>query len=315
MANSDRRWLSGALGAAALAAGSLALAAAAQAAPSRARERAIEQIPELMGRILESQEEIRERESEMVPLFEEYAAHLEQSKRDIQSASSESEAAEALVDYVETYAQRLETQEAGLRDIEGAVVRMRADARELARAAQVAGAGREPPEQRHRLFQDQFQGVALATRELATRLQREDEAATAGAVLRARWPSHATLNLPMEHLGPDSALAFARKLEGLYARLRAHSNQLRVERGAVRRLLDLLIERQLSQRLDSLFAGSDSVGLGMLLSPDGKSSDWQDLNSVVSRTLGLPAAGEGGAGRDTASLEQLDYFIRGGHRE
>ena len=295
-------------------AASLALVAPATAAASQARERAIEEIPELMGRILESQEQIRERESEMVPLLEQYAESLDQAKQGIQSASSETEAAEALVDYVETYAQRLETQEAGLRDIEGAVVRMRADARELARVAEVAGEGREPPEQRHQLFQDQFQGVALATRELATRLQREDEAATSGAVLRASWPSHATLNLPMERLGPESALAFARKLEGLYARLRAHSNQLRGERRAVRRLLDLLIERQLSHRLDSLFAGTDSVGLGLLLSPEGKSRDWQDLNSVVSRTLGLPTGG-GGAPRDTASLDQLDYFIRGGHRD
>jgi hypothetical protein len=44
----------------------LALPAVSLAAP--ARERAIEQIPELMGRILESQEEIRERESEMTPV-------------------------------------------------------------------------------------------------------------------------------------------------------------------------------------------------------------------------------------------------------
>ena len=45
------RWMSLAL--------ALALPAVSLAAP--ARERAVEQIPELMGRILESQEEIRER--------------------------------------------------------------------------------------------------------------------------------------------------------------------------------------------------------------------------------------------------------------
>ena len=43
----------------------------------------------------------------------------------------------------------------------------------------------------------------------------------------------------------------------------------RLTRRAVRRLLDLLIERQLAQRLDALFAGGDSVGLGALLAGDG----------------------------------------------
>ena len=54
------------------------LAALLVAAPAlgAARERAIEQIPELMGRILESQEEIREREIEMTPVVERYDRKL-----------------------------------------------------------------------------------------------------------------------------------------------------------------------------------------------------------------------------------------------
>ena len=94
------------------------------AALGAARERAIEQIPELMGRILESQEEIRERESEMTPVVERYDRKLVDSKKAIENASSEQNAAEALVDYVEAYASRLEAQEAGLRSIEPAVVRI-----------------------------------------------------------------------------------------------------------------------------------------------------------------------------------------------
>ena len=114
----------------------------------------------------------------------------------------------------------------------------------------------------------------------------------------------------------DGAVSFARKVEGLYARYQARSNQLAAEKRSVRRLLDLLIERQLAQRLDQLFAGGEGIGLGALLSGDGKSQDWQDLGSVVSRTLGLP----GGAGmyseqRTAASMERLDYFARGGHRD
>ncbi len=118
-------------------------AAVSEAAP--ARERAIEQIPELMGRILDSQEEIRERESEMTPVVARYNEKLSEAKQRIDSASSEDEAAEALVDYVEAYAARLETQEAGLRAIQPSIVRMRADARELIHAAEVAGQGREAP--------------------------------------------------------------------------------------------------------------------------------------------------------------------------
>jgi hypothetical protein len=289
-------------------------AAITNAAP--ARERAIEQIPELMGRILESQEEIRQRESEMTPVVERYDQQLATAKQGIEGAASESQAAEALVDYVEAYAARLDAQEQGLQSIESAVVRMRADARDLIHAAQQASPPRETPAERQEFYAEQFQGIAAATSELATRLEREQEAATAGAVLHASWASHGALDLPLAELGPEGALAFARKVEGLYARFQARSNQLRAERRAVRRLLDLLIERQLAQRLDSLFAGGDSIGLGALLSGDGKSQDWQDLGQVVARTLGLPDGGGGrGLVRDAAALDRLDYFARGGHRQ
>jgi hypothetical protein len=289
------------------------LPAAAGAVP--ARERAIERIPELMGRILDSQEEIREREGEMTPVVERYNESLVASKQRIDAASSETDAAEALVEYVEAYSARLEAQEAGLRSIESSVVRMRADARDLRDAAEDAvGRPRESREERQTYFQDQFQGVAAATGELAQRLQRTDEAATAGAVLHASWASYGALELPVAELGPGGAAAFARKVEGLYARYQARTNQLRAERRAVRRLLDLLIERQLTQRLDSLFAGDAAVGLGTLFAGTDKSQDWQDLGHVVSRALGLPSGGFGASRHTSTSLDQLDYFARGGHR-
>lgn len=292
----------------------LALAAPTPAPAATARERAIEQIPELMGRILESQEEIREAESEMTPVVQHFDGELVRAKRSIEASASEQEAAEALVDYVEAYASRLEAQEEGLRSIEASVVRMRADARDLIRAAENAGRDAETPQQRKEFFSDQFQGIAAGTAELAARLERGEEAATAGAVLNAGWASHGALQLPIPQLGPEGAIAFARKIEGLYARFQARVNQLTAERVAVRRLLDVLIERQLTQRLDELFAGGESIGLGTLLSGDGKSQDWQDLGGVVSRTLGLPSDG-GYSVRDTPSLDRLDYFARGAHRE
>jgi hypothetical protein len=291
----------------------LGLPAAASAAP--ARERAIEQIPELMGRILESQEEIRERESEMTPVVERYDESLARSKERIDTAGTEAEAAEALVTYVEAYAARLEAQESGLRSIESAVVRMRADARDLFRAAEAASGVREEPEERREYFQDQFQGVASATGELAERLGRTEEASTSGAVLHASWASYGALDIPMARVGPEGAKAFARKVEGLYARYQARSNQLRSERQAVRRLLDMLIERQLAKRLDVLFAGDDGVGIGALFAGTDKSQDWQDLGHVVARTLGLPSGSLDGSGHLTASTEQLDYFARGRHRD
>ena len=70
------RWMSLAL--------ALTLPAVSLAAP--ARERAVEQIPELMGRILESQEEIRERESEMTPVVERYDSQLAGAKQRIEFA-------------------------------------------------------------------------------------------------------------------------------------------------------------------------------------------------------------------------------------
>ncbi len=294
----------------------LAICVAPLAGSAAPRERAIEQIPELMGRILESQEEIRAAETEMKPIVEQYNQKLVTAKESSDGASSEQEAAEALVDYVEAYSSRLEAQEAGLYSIEGAVVRMRADARELIRDARDAGRGqRETPGERKEFLADQFQGVAAATRQLAERLERREEAATAGAVLHASWASHGSLEISLQELGPDGALVFARRVEGLYARFQARTNQLAAEKRSVRRLLDLLIERQLAQRLDSLFAGGDSIGLGALLSGEGKSQDWQDLGAVVSRTLGLPSrAGGAGFRRNTASLDQLEFFADGSHR-
>ncbi len=285
------------------------------AASGAARERAIEQIPELMGRILESQEQIRARESALVPVVESYDKVLTTKRRAIEKASTETEAAEALVDYIEAYAARLDEQHAALTSIQSPVVRMRADARELINVAETAKGHRETPEERQTFFQDHFQGIASATGELAERLERTEEASTTGAVLHASWASHGALDVPIPELGPEGAIAFARKVEGLYARVQARTNQLRAERRAVRRLLDVLIERQLARRLDTLFAGNEAFGLAALLSPEGKSQDWQDLGSLVSRTLGLPAGGGGNATPTaTASLDRLDYFARGGHR-
>jgi hypothetical protein len=296
-------------------AGTLA-ALTAPATHATPRERAIEQIPELMGRILESQEEIRERELEVKPLVERYDQKLDSARRHVEHASSEDDAAEALVDYVEAYAARLDAQEHGLHSIEPAVVRMRADARELARAARAAG-GSEPesPAARREFFADQFQGVALGMGSLAERLGRQEDAGTAGALLQASWASHQSRELPLQELGSDGALAFARRVEGLYARYHARTRQIDAERTAVRRLLDVLIERQLARRLDTLFAADDGVGLGALLSGEGKSEDWGDLGAVVSRALGLPASGGRVTVGSSASRERLDHFARGGHRK
>jgi hypothetical protein len=288
---------------------------AARAQGTPARERAIEQIPELMGRILESQEEIRQRETEMTPIVQRYDGELVEAKARIQGATSEETAAEALVDYVEAYAARLETQASGLRSIESAVVRMRADARELVQAAETVGRPTETRQERQAFFAGHYQGVATATGELAERLERESEAATVGAVLHASWASQGALDVQVPELGPEGSLAFARKVDGLYARYQARTNQLRAERSAVRRLLDVLIERQLARRLDSLFAGGADAGLSSLLSGDGKSQDWQDLGQVVARSLGLPAGGGVGGAPGRASLGRLDHFARGDHRD
>jgi len=291
------------------------VACAPAGARAAGRERAAEQIPELMGRILESQEEIREREGEYAPLVQRYNEKLVSSREAIQNADSDDEAAAALVDYVEHYAARLEAQEEGLESIRSSVVRMRADARELVRVAERAGGGsEESPGERRPFYEDQFQGVAAGTSELAQRLGRESEIATTGSVLQAAWAVHGEMGIPIPDLGPESALAFARRVEGLYAQYQARANQLRTERRAVRRLLDLLIERQLGQRLDALFAGNDAVGLGTLLSAEGKTEDWNDLGRVVSRVVGMPSYDGDGDGRDDA-YERLDYFARGVHRD
>jgi hypothetical protein len=294
-------------------------------AAGQGRERALEQIPELMGRILDSQAEIREREAELEPVVASHEVELADARRGIESAEGEQDAALALVRYVEAYAARLEAQQEGLRSIEGAVVRMRADARDLVRAADaVRGEALPSAGERRAFLADQFQGLAAGTAELAARLDREPEAAAAGSVLHASWASQGALDLALPglalpqlalpQLGPDGATAFARKTESLYARYQARASQLRSERRAVRRILDLLIERQLGQRLDALFTDSEP-GLGALLASGARSDDWNDLGSAVGRALGLASESGDGFAAEAGSLDRLDRFARGEHRE
>src|SRR5262245_50636849 len=159
-----REWIAG------LVLASLAGAPAAGAA-GQGRERALEQIPELMGRILDSQAEIREKEAELEPVVANHDVELADARRGIERAESERETAEALVRYVEAYAGRLEAQQEGLHSIERAVVGMRADARDLARAADAVRGEALPTERERREFlADQYQGLAAGTAELAARL-------------------------------------------------------------------------------------------------------------------------------------------------
>lgn len=291
---------------------SFGVAAGNASARSSARERAIGQIPELMGRILESQNEIRELESESSPVVESYEHRLEDARQRIVEARDETTADEALVDYVESYAALLDTREELLDAVRGPVARMRADARELSNAATLAKREpRESREERERLVQEQYQGMASAIQQLSSRLGREEEAATAGEVLRAGWDSHSVLEMPLRELGADGAAVFARRVESLHARHRARTNQLQRERRSVQRLLDVLIERQLAARLGRMFAGGQ--GLGDLMSAGGESAGWQDLSQVVQRVVGLPGR-SGLAGGPSDSLAELDYFARGGHR-
>jgi hypothetical protein len=159
--------------------------------------------------------------------------------------------------------------------------------------------------------QEQYQGMASAIQQLSIRLGREEEAATAGQVLRAGWDAQAVLELPLRELGADGARIFARRVEGLHARHQARTNQLRRERRSVQHLLDVLIERQLAQRLGRMFAGGE--GLGDLMAAGGDSADWQDLSHVVNRVMGLPGrSGLGSLAR--GDMEELDYFASGSHR-
>ena len=267
-----------------------------------------------MGRILESQNEIRELESESMPVVSGYERELAEASRRIVEAREEAEADEALVDYVENYAALLDAREELLEGIGGPVARMRADARELSSAAQAAigDAPRVSRKERERQAQEQFQGVASGIQQLAARLGRDEEAATAGEVLRAGWDSQGVLELPLQEFGADGAKIFARRIEGLHARHQARSNQLRRERRSVQRLLDVLIERQLAWRLGQMFSAGG--GLADLMAGGGESAGWQDLTQVVTRVMGLPGrAGLGSIGPHD-SKEQLDYFARGAHR-
>lgn len=285
----------------------------AASAQAGGRERAVEQIPELMGRILESQEEIRATESDLGPGVALWNERLEGARDRIERASSEGAAAEALVDYVEAYNQRLELQADGLDAIRAPIVRMHADAKQLVNAARSLGGSAEPPETRRTFFQGHFQGLASGLSKLSRHLGREDEGQIAGSVLEAGWGSYDSPQMPLAELGPEGALAFARRTEGLFARYQARASQLDAEQVAVRRLLDLLLERQLAKRLDTLFEDGTGTVLGDLFAANG-TEDWGDLGDVVSRAIGLPGSRRDGRG-SRASLDSLEYFASGTHRE
>ncbi len=292
----------------------LAVALAAVPAGARAggaRERAIEQIPELMGRILEAQEEIRERERSAATELERYDQTLDRTRRAIESARTEEAAAEALVDYIEAYSARLEEQHVGVIAIESTALRMRADARELARVAELTRVPGQTPEERRAFFEEHFQGIAAATTELADRLDRGAEAAATGSVLQASWGIQSGVAVPLPQMGAESAIAFARRVDGLYARVQARSNQLRAERRSVRHLLDVLIERQLAKRLDTLFDDSNQMTLATLFGGEDGAPNWESLNELVSRTLGLP---DDRGSREIPSYQRLEHFARGAHR-
>ncbi len=278
------------------------------------RERAEQLIPELMGRIVEAQEEIREREGEYSPVIRQYDDQLGSLRDGIHQAESERDQLERLADYVETYATRLEVQEEGLRAIEKPLLRMRADAREYERAASQARRARTAPDEQREFFEHQFQGVAGALSRLGERLGRQDEIANTGALLQASWAAQGALQLPVSQLDATGAKTFARRIETRFAQLQARSNQLHSERRAVRQLLDLLIERQLGQRIDALFADSGSASLSSLLAPVGKSADWQDLSSVTARVLGMQSLAANGSDRRGRDFDQLDFFANGQHR-
>jgi len=301
----------------ALLTGSTGMARAAGRGATLPRERAAEQIPELMGRILESQEQIQASQKRLAPVVKRWEAKLVDSRQRIDKASTEGEAAKALVDYVEAYDQRLEAQAEGLHSIEGPIARMVADSRQLVRAARSSGGGRggEAPAEQQAFLQDQYQGVASGISTLARELGREADASVAGAVLEAGWAAEHTPKMPLTKLGPEAAVTFARRTEGLYARYQARAHQLAGERRAVRQLLDMLIERQLSQRMDTLFAGGANGLLGALLARDDHSDDWKALGDVVNRALGLPTAVASAGGQTEASLDRLDYFAAGRHRK
>ncbi len=295
------------------------VAPAGSASAERGRERAIELIPELMGRILETQEEIRERDEAVAQEVQRFDRKLERSRDAIENAPSEDQAAEALVDYIEAYSARLDEQHAGLIAIEESVMRMRGDARELARIAEVTKHPDYSPRERREFFADHYQGIAAGTGALAKRLGRDADASSVGSVLRASWSLHGGLEIPIPEVGPDGAIAFARKVDGLYARVQARSNQLRAERRSVRHLLDVMIERRLADRLDQLFDEGNMTSLGALLAGDGQSADWGDLNDLVAQTLGVPADRGGAGGAYSTgpepSLDRLDFFAHGEHRD
>jgi len=295
----------------------LGLVIALSPAGSRAtnpRERAIEQIPELMGRILDAQEEIRATEASAATELQRYDRNLERTHRAIEEAGSEEAAAAALVEYIESYSARLEEQGAGLSAIQQTVMRMRGDARELARVAEVARVPGHTPEARRAFFADHYQGIAAATSELAGRLGRDEEAAATGSVLEASWGVQSGLAIPAPEIGAEGAIAFARKVEGLYARVQARSQQLRAERRSVRHLLDVLIERQLAKRLDTLFEGSGELSLAALLGSGADGSHWENLNELVRRTTGLPPGDTHRGFRESPAYRRLEHFVRGDHR-
>lgn len=296
----------------------VALAFSLQLAPATAapRERAVEQLPALMNRILESQEQIREHESRVAPIVERYDEKLTSSRKHIEEAATEDEATEALVDYVEAYNQRLEALSQALLSIRAPIARMYADARQLARAAADAkGKGPpEAPEERRVFLQDHFQGVAAGISTLGDQLGVGEEAAVSGAVLTAGWAAASTPEMPLSKLGPEAAIIFARRTEGLYARYQARTYQLDSERVAVRQLLELLIERQLARRMDTLFTNGGESFLGGLLSGEGRTENWLDLGDVVNRALGLPSSTAGGSTFARADVDRLEHFARGHHR-
>ncbi len=214
----------------------LALLAAGPAGALPAPEHGERELAQLRQRIRASQQAIQATQAELAPRIARHRADQARARARIEHAADRGEAAHAFQIYTAAYAARLDAQLRGVTAILSSLVRMQVDTRRLVRTSASTNPGeRDDPERR--FLEDQLQGLAGATRELAVRLERREEGAAVGDVLHTSWESRVELDALTQAVGRDHVVTLGRRLDGLVDRVRERFGELRRERDELGRIV------------------------------------------------------------------------------
>jgi hypothetical protein len=278
---------------------------------AQSRERAIEEIPELVARIAEGRRQISESIESLEPVNREFDKQIEDRIEDLKNARGEDEVFTASVDVADAYEQRLRSAERGLAKIEPALVRIRVDAQALQRAIAAEAAGSSEPIGTPMLAADQWQGLAQGFEALADGFGNTGDIDEAAFLLDMNWvPEQTPEPIPLPGGDTASVENFLEKVDFLHARFLARKRQINARRLEVRQFVSGLMRVGVEQEMAALMEDTD------LGSAFGGAGLWRDIRTAVSHAYrGAGSITGAGSDRKTEGRRNMRRFADGEHRQ